>query len=84
MSLPLSVIVMETDSPDIPPHWLYRTAEQRADGSSQARNEPAQLPAVAIILAQLRGMAVEELATATTDNAVHALPKLGLRRLQPG
>ena len=30
-SLPLSAIVVETDSPDIPPHWLYRTAAQRAE-----------------------------------------------------
>ncbi|MEO6626383.1 MAG: TatD family hydrolase, partial [Burkholderiaceae bacterium] len=25
-SLPLAALVLETDSPDIPPHWLYRTA----------------------------------------------------------
>jgi hypothetical protein len=30
--LPLSALVLETDAPDIPPHWLYVTAEQRAAG----------------------------------------------------
>ena len=29
--LPLHAIVLETDAPDIPPQWLYRTAQARAD-----------------------------------------------------
>eukprot|EP01032_Pedospumella_encystans_P018003 gene18003-20509_t len=28
--LPESALVLETDAPDMPPHWLYQTAEQRA------------------------------------------------------
>ena len=75
--MPLSAIVMETDSPDIPPHWLYRTAEQRASGMAQGRNEPAELPRIAQVMAQLRGIGLDELATAATRNAVAALPKLG-------
>jgi TatD DNase family protein len=74
--LPLSAIVLETDSPDIPPHWLYRTAEQRARGEPQARNEPGELPRIAQVVAQLRGIDVEELAQATRRNAIDALPKL--------
>jgi TatD DNase family protein len=74
--LPLGAMVAETDAPDIPPHWLYRTAEQRADGQPQGRNEPAELARIGEVLAQLRGMSVEELASATTANAVDALPKL--------
>jgi len=74
--LPLEAIVLETDAPDIPPHWLYRTAEQREDGAGQGRNEPGELPAIAAVLAQLRGMAPEELAQATTRNACAALPRL--------
>ncbi|MDO9357530.1 MAG: TatD family hydrolase [Polaromonas sp.] len=74
--LPLSSLVMETDSPDIPPHWLYRTAETRAGGLPQARNEPAELPRIAAEVAQLRGMRVEELAAASTANALAALPRL--------
>ena len=29
-TLPESALVLETDAPDIPPQWLYRSAEQRA------------------------------------------------------
>ena len=74
--LPLDALVMETDSPDIPPHWLYRTAEQRADGQGQSRNEPGELPRIAGVLAQLRGVSDEALARATTTNALQAFPKL--------
>jgi TatD DNase family protein len=75
--LPLSALVLETDAPDIPPHWLYRTAEQRATGQAQGRNEPGELPAIARVVAGLRGIAPEALAEATTANAIAALPKLG-------
>ena len=30
-------IVLETDAPDIPPHWLYRTADERAAGADRAQ-----------------------------------------------
>ncbi|MDB5872914.1 MAG: deoxyribonuclease protein-like protein [Ramlibacter sp.] len=75
-ALPLDALVLETDSPDIPPHWLYRTAEQRATGQPQGRNEPGELPRIAQVLAGLRGISLDELALATTRNAVAALPKL--------
>ena len=74
--LPLADLVLETDAPDIPPHWLYRTAQQRAAGVAQARNEPAELPRIAQVLAHLRGIGLDELAAATASNAVAALPKL--------
>jgi TatD DNase family protein len=74
--LPLDAIVLETDSPDIPPHWLYRTVAEREAGQPQGRNEPAQLPAIAQVVAQLRGIDVQELIHATTRNAVQALPRL--------
>ena len=74
--LPLSAIVLETDSPDIPPHWLYTTAEQRAAGQPQGRNEPAELPRIAQMLADLRGISLNELAAATSANARQALPRL--------
>ena len=45
-ALPETVPVLETDAPDIPPQWLYRTVEQRARGEI-ARNEPAELPRIA-------------------------------------
>ena len=74
--LPLTSLVMETDSPDIPPHWLYATAAQRALGQAQGRNQPAELPRIAQQMATLRGMTVQALAKATTANALQALPKL--------
>jgi TatD DNase family protein len=76
-TLPLESIVLETDAPDIPPHWLYATAEQRAQGQPQGRNEPGELPRIAEVVAQLRGMPVQALAEATTQNACAALPRLG-------
>jgi TatD DNase family protein len=74
--LPLEAIVLETDAPDMPPKWLYVTAQQRAQGLPQARNDPTQLPAIAQVLADLRGISVDALAQATTQNARQALPKL--------
>ena len=74
--LPLESIVLETDSPDIPPHWLYQTADERADGSPQGRNTPAELPRIAQVLADLRGVSLAELAHQTTANALQVLPRL--------
>jgi len=73
--LPLDAIVLETDAPDIPPHWLYKTAAERAAGHT-ARNEPAELPRMAEVLAALRGLPLAELAAGTGANARVALPKL--------
>ena len=64
-SLPLSAIVLETDAPDIPPAWLNR-----------ARNTPGELPAIARCLAELRGLPVEEVIAATSENARAVLPGL--------
>lgn len=74
--LPLDALVMETDSPDIPPHWLYKTAAERAAGQPQGRNEPGELPRIAQQLADLRGLPAEALASATSANAMAALPRL--------
>ena len=82
-SLPLNALVMETDAPDIPPHWLYTTAEQRAEGQSQGRNSPAELPRIAAQVAQLRGISVDTLAQASTANAqqVLGLPVLNMQEI---
>ncbi len=66
--LPLEALVLETDAPDIPPHWLYVTAEERAKGSSQGRNTPDQVPRMAQVLADLRGISLAEVAQATSAN----------------
>jgi TatD DNase family protein len=73
--LPIDAIVLETDAPDIPPHWLYRRAEQRAAGATM-RNEPGELPRIAAALADLREVSMAALAAATSANAHAALPRL--------
>lgn len=65
-TLPLSSIVLETDAPDIPPVWLGRAG----------RNSPDQLPAIAQVLAELRGKTVAEIVDTTTQNVLDALPKM--------
>ena len=98
-----SALVLETDAPDIPPQWLYKTAEQRRAGGSRerraapsslapplgggrseaavlgvrsSRNEPAELPRIAQVLADLRGWSLEETAAITSANVRAALPRL--------
>jgi TatD DNase family protein len=60
--------VLETDAPDIPPEW-------QAGG----RNAPDQLPRIAQALAGLRGISLQQVVEATTNNAAAALP--GLARI---
>ena len=69
-------LVLETDAPDIPPQWLYRTAEARARGLPQGRNTPAELPCIAQTLADLRGLTLEQLQALTGANALRVLPGL--------
>ena len=52
--LPADAIVLETDAPDIPPAWL-----------NGGRNAPGELPRIADILAELRGVSREEIAAAS-------------------
>lgn len=73
--LPPEALVLETDAPDIPPHWLYLTAEARARGE-RSRNEPGELPRIAQTLAELRGLSLDALRDLTTRNALAALPRL--------
>ena len=80
--VPEDALVLETDAPDIPPHWLYRTADERASNTRaggdgrQARNESAELPRIARTLAELRGIGIDALAALTQANALTALPRL--------
>ena len=65
--LPLEAIVLETDSPDIPPEWV-----------GKGRNEPAELARIAGVLAELRGLGLSEVVCQTSANAraVLSLPLL--------
>ena len=73
--VPEGAVLLETDAPDIPPHWLYRTAAERAQGLA-SRNEPGELPRIAAVLAELRGWSLEHTAAVTNANADAALPRL--------
>jgi TatD DNase family protein len=65
--MPLEAIVLETDAPDIAPAWLHG-----------GRNSPDQLPRIGAVLAELRGLSIEETACATSANAHAVLPRLAL------
>jgi TatD DNase family protein len=75
-SLPLEALVLETDAPDIPPHWLYRSAAERAQGLAQRRNTPEQVPRIAQVVAGLRALELEQLRSAAWRNTLDALPKI--------
>lgn len=62
-ALPLDSIVLETDAPDMAPAWL-----------NGGRNSPAELPRIAAVLAELRGLPVAEIAERTSANTLVALP----------
>ena len=57
--LPLEAIVLETDSPDIPPMWI-----------GHGRNAPGELPRIAQVLAELRNTDLATVAQVTTRNAL--------------
>ena len=66
-TLPLESIVLETDSPDIPPQWL-------SDGlGNNGRNEPGELPRIAAVLAELRGISPADVSEQTIANTRAAL-----------
>jgi TatD DNase family protein len=65
--LGLEHLVLETDSPDIPPAWLHEP---------DRRNTPAQIPRIAETLAQLRGVQVSAVAAGTAATALRVLPRL--------
>ena len=69
-------LVIETDGPDIPPHWIYNTELQRRAGMAQGLNSSVHLPEIAQVVANLRGVHVALLAAQTCANAKRVLPKL--------
>lgn len=75
---PLERLVVETDCPYLSPH-----------GHRGERNEPAHVRAVAVALARARGVALTEIAAATTANAARlfrtpALAEAGAGRVAVG
>lgn len=68
--LPLESWVLETDAPDIPPEWLS------SHDDTAPRNEPAEVAGIAEVLADLRGISLDEVLRATSDNVKRVLPRL--------
>ncbi len=65
VDLPLSALVLETDGPDMAPEW-----------GQGVPNGPENLPRIAAVLAELRGLPLAELAYATYQNVCRAVPAL--------
>lgn len=63
--LPAHAHVLETDAPDIAPSWCGRT-----------RNSPEELPRIAEVFAQLRGLPLADACDQTTRNAMRVMPRL--------
>jgi len=66
VKIPLEVIVLETDAPDMAPAWI----------GPGVRNSPLELLKIAQVLADLRQLNVTQVHAVTGCNALHALPKL--------
>ena len=69
VEVPDSALVLETDAPDIAPQWMHLESGRR-------RNEPAQLPRIGAVIAQLRAISPEQLADITRRNVLAAIPRL--------
>ena len=65
-ALPLDRLLVETDAPFLAP------VPHRG-----RPNEPSYVAHTAAVLAELRGLTTEEIASATTDNVLRLFPKLG-------
>jgi TatD DNase family protein len=65
--LPSESIVLETDSPDIPPVWVAK--------NEHPRNEPGELPQISSVLAELRGDLIERTQHICSQNALRVLPR---------
>ncbi len=82
--LPLSALVLETDAPDIPPHWLYRTAQERDSRMPQGHNKPGELASIGLGADRIYGRVTPQAAWRTPTVAqCHArrLPRFGFRYL---
>ena len=79
-TLPLAAIVLETDSPDIPPEWLVKSPANNLQISEikleKPRNTPAELKQIAQVLSEIRNENVSQIVMNTGSNACQVLPKL--------
>ena len=66
-NLPIEAIVLETDSPDMPPEWL----------GNNENNQPKELVRIAEFFCYLRGLEPSKTADIIRVNTIEAIPKLG-------
>ena len=64
--LPIEAIVLETDSPDMPPSWLDKSLY----------NQPKELGKIAEFFCNLRGLESLKTADIIRNNTIEAIPKL--------
>lgn len=65
--LPFESLVLETDAPDIPPAWLAH--------QEYHRNEPAELPQISSVLAEIRSSLITQTQAVCSSNALRVLPR---------
>jgi TatD DNase family protein len=65
--LPIEAIVLETDSPEMPPAWLV----------NGENNQPKELGKIAEFFCHLRGLEPSKTADIIRVNTIEAIPKLG-------
>ena len=65
--LPFDSLVLETDAPDIPPAWLAQQASHR--------NEPAELPQISGVLAEIRSSSISKTQSICANNALRVIPR---------
>ena len=65
--LPFESLVLETDAPDIPPAWLTHQEHHR--------NEPAELPQISSVLAEIRSSLITQTQSICSSNALRVLPR---------
>lgn len=65
--LPIESIVLETDSPDMPPAWL----------NNDECNQPKELSRIAEFFCNLRGLKPSKTADIIRVNTIEAIPKIG-------
>jgi len=68
--LPLTSIVLETDAPDMHPAWI--------SDRKTVQNSPMQIPAIAEVIADLRGIDIFTFTKIVNANTCQILPKLRL------
>lgn len=66
-AMPLSALVLETDAPDMTPQ------SYRAAGAGRTRNSPEFLPAVALVLSELKGIPLVQLVREMRQQSCQAL-----------